>query len=465
MNFIKISNEAEFVNRLFLEKLGLSTKRDDANTIGQFGSGSKFAPIAALRKGIRWITVGEDEKGPYQLEFVVKEEDGINSIFCLYDETELKATSFTLEAGMMSWDDSDFQIFREAFANALDEHTARNAKYTIEIVDQVKFEPGLFSVYISATHGLTEIVDNFDTYFSMDRPVVKDLGRYGKMINAKSEKLNVYCKDVQVFDGHQKEGVYPPIFNYEFNNITLNEERRVRYESDIDQMIVYCLGRLDRHDDDDIAIARKLIESDKWKKYETRCIRANNASKYDFDENSAFVPAFVERFGENVGIYHAKCAEYKDAIMVNGLKAVRIESELLYDILKHCGIPNAEDLNLKTPQYDCIQLPERQQEMYDRAYALVYAVEPRVADMKIQFFIPRGDQDTALGVAHIEDKEVYISIKAFDTIRRLIGTLVHEIDHIVEEWGEHDATFRSYADVRIADLILSSNGGNDQEGI
>lgn len=59
--YIKITNylgSDEIVSRLALEKLGLSTKRNDAETIGQFGSGIKFAPIAALRNGWEWWFTG-----------------------------------------------------------------------------------------------------------------------------------------------------------------------------------------------------------------------------------------------------------------------------------------------------------------------------------------------------------------------------------------------------------------------
>ena len=38
--YIKISNYAPCVNRLSLEKLGYSSKRDDPDSIGQFGSGN-----------------------------------------------------------------------------------------------------------------------------------------------------------------------------------------------------------------------------------------------------------------------------------------------------------------------------------------------------------------------------------------------------------------------------------------
>ncbi|CAB4188892.1 hypothetical protein UFOVP1172_158, partial [uncultured Caudovirales phage] len=70
--YIKIANESGFVSRIALEKLGLSTKRNDPDTIGQFGSGIKYAPIAALRMGLDWAFTGEDEKGPYTLKYVVE---------------------------------------------------------------------------------------------------------------------------------------------------------------------------------------------------------------------------------------------------------------------------------------------------------------------------------------------------------------------------------------------------------
>ena len=69
--YIKITNHLGpdgKVSRLALEKLGLSTKRNDSETIGQFGSGIKFAPIAALRNGWEWWFTGRDDRGEYFLD-------------------------------------------------------------------------------------------------------------------------------------------------------------------------------------------------------------------------------------------------------------------------------------------------------------------------------------------------------------------------------------------------------------
>jgi hypothetical protein len=73
--YIKISNQSENVSRIALEKLGLSTKRNDPDTIGQFGSGIKFAPIAAIRKGMEFVFSGNDDKGSYNLSYIIKDDE------------------------------------------------------------------------------------------------------------------------------------------------------------------------------------------------------------------------------------------------------------------------------------------------------------------------------------------------------------------------------------------------------
>ena len=114
-----VSGQGEMlVPRIALEKLGLSTKREDMDTIGRFGSGIKFAPIAALRNGWEWVFVGHDKNGPYQMKYIVQEEDGVDCIWYDYGDQK-KPSSFTTGAGELSWTDA-FQIIREPIANAMD---------------------------------------------------------------------------------------------------------------------------------------------------------------------------------------------------------------------------------------------------------------------------------------------------------------------------------------------------------
>ena len=92
--YIKVWNKSNGVNRLHLQYLGLSTKRDDDSTIGQFGSGIKYAPILALRKYIDLVIVGQDDDGQYELRYDTVEIKGIEVIH--YDYGTYKVPSSSL---------------------------------------------------------------------------------------------------------------------------------------------------------------------------------------------------------------------------------------------------------------------------------------------------------------------------------------------------------------------------------
>ena len=178
MRYIKITNDADIVPRLHLELLGVSTKRDNDDTIGQFGSGTKFAPIYALRQGWSWINVGNDRHGGYAMSYNIADKEGIDVVQFEYQDSAgritTKDSSYSMGAGELGWD-HPFQIFREAFANALDAHYEFGASYNIELVDSV--DPpveGKFSVYLTAVDELVEVVDNFDKLFSLGCACVSD---------------------------------------------------------------------------------------------------------------------------------------------------------------------------------------------------------------------------------------------------------------------------------------------------
>src|SRR6056300_1314595 len=179
--YIRIRNvsghDKMIVPRIALEKLGLSTKRDDAETIGRFGSGIKYAPIAALRKGWEWWFVGSDAKGPYHMQYIVEEEDGVDCVWYQYGDGDVKPSSFTLGAGELSWTDP-FQIIREPIANAMDGVKTYGGDWSLDIVDEVG-ESNLytFDVYITASPELMNIVDNIDAYFSFNKKKIFSYGR------------------------------------------------------------------------------------------------------------------------------------------------------------------------------------------------------------------------------------------------------------------------------------------------
>lgn len=455
MSFIKISNPSKGVNRVFLEKLGLSTKRDDENTIGQFGSGSKFAPIAALRKNIRWVSAGTDEKGPYTMEFISKDEDGINCVYSLWNDGTEKPTSFTLEAGMLSWED-DFQIFREAFANALDEKIAYDVEYTVELADEIKIEEGIFSVYLSAVPEMLEIFNKFDKYFCIDRsPLMSTYS--AKMFDPYDKDINCYLKGILVYDGGNREDNYPAIFNYEFRQLLLNEERRVRWENDINSKIIDVWSTLYSDTESHMDIARRIINQMNMNKYETQQIPTNLVHEWTFpNAGSAIQAAWEEIYGKDACAYHSDEKDMKDQIPLRNMKPIQVKSDFMISVLRSCGVPTLQEIIDKEVEYDLFDLNDYQQKMFDEAIQLVrdYCEYDLKMVNSFSFFHPKPKQQNVWGVAHMDKKDIYLSDKAFFDLSRLVGTIIHEIDHIKHVYGKHDEVFRHFADERIGDLIV-----------
>ena len=456
MSFIRIANKAKDVNRLYLEKLGLSTKRDNESTIGQFGSGSKFAPIAALRNGWRWINVGEDSFGEYKMEYVIKEESGINSIYYLYNDDELKPSSFVAEAGVLSWD-NEFQIFREAFSNALDEFTENGNEYSVTIVDDIEFVKGEFAVYITADKKLLDIIQDFDKYFSIKRTPLITLSNGCKIFKSFDHEANFYYKGVLV---HSEDRGDISIFDYEFNSFTLNEERRVRNTYELGTKVTHLFYLLNKFEEDHVNIATQLILAGDKKRWEWSIPKYHIESQFGYGVkfDSAFLIAWKNLYGNAIAIT-PELMRFKAQIAMRNEIAVEVKSEFLYNILIRCGVPSAQSVLGDEIEYEFMTLTGRNRNMFEESLEMVKDFVPDYDHFvnETKFFIPQGEQDSILGIANMNEKNIYISINAFRNRETLIGTLIHEYDHLASGYTDDDPSFRSEADNHIGKLLIELN--------
>lgn len=458
MSYIRIANKADGVNRLFLEKLGLSTKRDNSSTIGQFGSGSKFAPIAALRNGWQWINVGEDDLGPYRMEYVVQQECGIDCIFYKYDDEILKPSSFTVDAGVLSWD-SEFQIFREAFSNALDEYIEFDNEYSIELVDEVKYEPGVFAVYLTADAKLVSVVANFDDYFSINRFPLVTFALGQKIFDSCNSSARFFYKGVLVHTDEETD--LRSVFHYELNTITLNEERRVRNTYDLYGRVLNVFSNLSGADDSHVDIAKTLIRNahnDVWEwTIPSYCV---DSYFYGVDTTKAFYRAWREIHGDAIAV-PSSLMKYRAQFALRNHEVVEIPNDILYKILVTCGVPCADDVLGDEVKYQFFEPDGRQLEMITNAMNIVKQHVPYYDNVvtSTKFFIPQGDQDCVYGVANMNEKCIYLSVRAFKDMTTLVGTLIHEFDHLDSGYGDEDTGFRSVADNHIGNLLIQLYGG------
>jgi len=460
--YIKIANQSDMVPRLALEKLGLSTKRNDPSTIGQFGSGIKYAPIAALRMGIDWVFAGCDEKGGYLLRYSAQEEDGINCIVYDYGNYT-KPSSFTVDAGVLSWED-EFQIYREAVSNAIDESTLTNTRWYKSIVDpsEVKVNYGEFAIYIEATPSMVFHYNNHAKYFleevENERELLYTSGSGYIQTHFWSKigpGLNVYTKKVLVHDNEEMDA----LFDYEIPSLRLNEQRTV---SDEYQMR-YILGS---------AIA-KCFDGYIIDKFISAAINGDSVYELDHVEfhgtqhevSNQWLVEWNEIAGENCLMLSAE--EYlsigiRDYITELGRKCKVVGSPLIWNILLAAGVSTLKTIAGESINFD-IDYDVNKYPKLIEAIKIAARFEPKINDIsdRIYCFTPKQnhkylglviDKDTA-NKRILIDKNHAIN----DQIQEIVATLIHEFDHFDTGYGDGDTEgrrFRELADRRIGKMMM-----------
>jgi hypothetical protein len=450
--FVRIRNRAGIVDRRRLEKLGLSTKRDNSDSIGQFGSGAKLAPIAAIRKGIRWITVCSDDEGEYRLEFTAKEVDGIETVFYSYGDYE-KESSFTVDAGVLSWDE-DFQIFREAFANALDE--GEHWIDLVEIDDEVfPYTPGYVDVFLSAAPEIMEIINHFDQYFTVKRaPLVENA--WGSIYQkSNSDVARIYNKTVFVTtiggSGWDHESGRPIHFDWGFDDLILNEERRVKSLSDVE----YSMVRVVAHVKDDFG-GRKFIKDALKNEPDEFTNFLDSYSVSGTTVTTLWAEMYCEVFGDkSVPIVNDMASQIISENLVAIGYSPRVVSKFLHALLMKSGVKSAQEILGDRASIKIIDCPPEYVEMFEAAKRTVFRYDPRLSNYKVSVMKPEGSTSLGLFVRGGTGDEIYISTLALEEgMRCVVETLIHELDHAVTGAADYTRQFRDVADKRIAGLLF-----------
>lgn len=471
MLYIKVTNKAQEVNRLKLEKLGFSTKRNDDSTIGQFGSGIKFAPISAIRRGIDFVFTGNDSRGSYVLKYVIKDEEGIPSVFYKYQDYE-KASSFTADAGNISWE-NDFQIYREVVANAIDEAKLSDTDWTIDIVDVENIEPvdGEFSVYLSATESLLEIHENFDKYFSINREPIYRSGSK-KLYESIDGSLRVYCKGMLVYSDEKRIEKFggkelKSFFDYEFDNLNLNEERTVLSEFQLNTEIIDTISLLD--DRSLISEIMEVMLSSKEKIEEYYELTSMNSFLYDRNiyHGEEWLNVFEDKYPKSIVVdKDHRSFNMITTIKSRGYSPISINSDNVYKFLTTSGIPNFKTIFGEAFVYeysmdfsDCMRMLE--------AIEIITHVYPEFSEVIPSIGVYTDDDQDTLGITVPSKDDDGNDIKLIliekdhaqtSDIQSIIGTIIHEWDHFKTSIGDGDIEgrlFRSLADQRIGDLVFS----------
>lgn len=451
--YVRIANESGDVNRLFLEKLGISTKRDNDDTIGQFGSGSKFAPIAALRRNWSWLNAGNDADGAYRMNYEIDSTSGIDEVFFVYNDGSRKPSSYTAEAGILSWEDS-FQIVREALANAIDEFVENGSRWWWELVDEPLDEDGIFSVFIrdeetwNPPPEVMKVLENFDEYFSINREKIFSTNN-GCIFdgNDNSDEGLIFHKGVRVHE-FDAEDFGPMIWDYQLDNVTLNEERRVRDAHILPSKIGTILSALDD---------RKLVE--KYLSADDDCYEKVQVSAYSMYpvEQELWLDVWKDIKGDGAIPVDGPVPKFvAGRLKLKGYHPVVVPYSVV-SAMEHAGVDTITEILSGEDKFDTRKMTDTDEARLDEALTLIERAGVTVDKRIVSFFDPVDAAQENIWGAVVEGR-IFINYElcAPGKLNALVGTLIHENDHIQSGLHDDDEEFRHIADDLIGRLIIEN---------
>jgi hypothetical protein len=456
--YIKISSKSGNVNRLALEKLGLSTKREDPATIGQFGSGIKYAPIAAIRLGLDFIFAGQDSISDYQLRYSVFDEDGIKSI-CYDYGAYTKPSSFTVDAGRLSWE-SHWQIYREVISNAKDAGI-----WTREIVEEIVNEDGYFSVFITASPEMMQVYNKHDHYFNDSMiPVSVDKASDIKMYYQDSDSLRIYCKTVLVYN--ETVNKIPSYFNYEIPTAHLNEERKLASFWSTQYEIGKAIQQISEPN-----VVRSIYKDilgpnpKDTTSFEFWNMPASAYLGYP-EPSRVWGLVFNEMYGDNAVLVDSQSVlnpSLLGKVKQSGHIPVICLANGLYKLLDSTDmVKTINDISGEDIKYDIDSDIEKYPKLAE-AYRIVTQYEPQILLMAKSIGVVDFNSTEILGCTinmtkPKEERQILISKSHImsGNIVDIIATIVHEFDHYDTGIGDGDKEFRARADHRIGKLVAKS---------
>lgn len=225
MKYIKIKNKG-LIEPQALHLVGASTKRNDATKIGQFGSGNKYAMAYLLRNGYELKIFSGTTEILIDTKVESFREQEFNVIYINNERT-----SITTEMGK-DWE--FWQALREIYCNAIDE-----SGHSMDFVQTIEPNENETHFYIDTKKDVTEFVSNFDNYFASNKKVLFECAE-GRILEKTGTTANVYRKGIRCFTTNKNS-----MFDYDFNDITIDENRLIKYFWQIDEKVWNLIYRCD----------------------------------------------------------------------------------------------------------------------------------------------------------------------------------------------------------------------------
>lgn len=215
MKYLLIQNNGQ-IDVMALALMGASTKRNQPDKIGWFGSGNKYSIATLLRLGIPFkIFSGETEIQVFTEKYSMGDNQ-FDKIYFQVGENKVE-TSLTIQMGP-DWE--PWFVIREIYCNALDE----GGTQVVPMVSDLRGVEGKTRFYIGITTEIEPVITNWAGYFSYDRiDLVEELPGI-KLYLPKGDGLRVYRRGVLIHYDKSENAV----FDYDVTDAPINESRTLK---------------------------------------------------------------------------------------------------------------------------------------------------------------------------------------------------------------------------------------------
>jgi len=410
--YIKIQSQGTIDKNAFI-LMGASTKRDDKSKIGHFGTGLKYAIAYLLRNNIDFKIYSDYE----EIKVTTKEVQFKGKTFqqIIIDDIP---TSMTTDMGI-DW--KDWFVIREIYCNAIDQ-----GDHEITLTRNVKPVEGRTVFYIDSEK-FKEVIDNFDKYFSFNRPAVYQ-NKYGKVMKPiEPNKVNIYRKGILVYTLEVK-GVY----DYDLSDVEINESRIVsdtwQMKSKIKSLLATC---------DDLSVVSVVLNS---LDVESNLLEGTLGSTYTGEKfNDVWLKAVDERtlvpgeyagfWGEiiykNRGKYLILPKDFCD-MLVNEFKDLRILGNSLNRKESYLVIENKSERHT-------VMLKKALNFLEKAEYEVRYPIEI------VSFLDP-----SVRGLADREKARILLSERLFEEgLKKLVAVIVEENEHLITYLEDETREFQN----------------------
>ena len=399
--YLKISNKG-VIDPKGLYLLGASTKKNNNDQIGKFGTGNKYAIPYFLRNNIDIKIFAGTREVPIEIKNVDFREESFNVI--KIDDIE---TSLTTSMGQDEWE--YWQAIREIYANALDEGDLK-----ISVTNVVKGKEDTSSFYIEYDNKAKEFYKNFDKYFSKNREPIYTTS-IGEIYPSISKSCNIYVNGIRAYNNSNKKSA----FDYNFYDIDIGEDRIVKYGWYITEGIYEMLQEVN-DEKNNFNITKEVL-------------RATGKTDYIERNSTAYKGMFTNKnILKNISKFKVAPKNRAGHIEKDITKFVLIDSDIydkIQDKLPEECIPeefrninNAGEFSYKEidDKYLNFKLKEAKDFLDEAQINIPYPIR-----------IVEFDNKDILGKALTKDKEILISENILSEGSHLIAqTIIEEFIHI-----------------------------------